>query len=520
MTEFRLLGPLEVIRADHAVALGGRRRRSALAILLLNAGRVVSVERLADDLYGGASPATAVTQVQRQVSELRRLVPEARLETVSPGYMLRLEPGQLDLHRFEQLVEQGVDRLERDDPAGARDLLHRALELWRGPALSDLAGEPFAQSATARLEELRLAALERRLAADLALGRVSNVVAELEALVTANPLREHLVEQLMLALYRSGRQADALTAYRAQRARLIEELGLEPSPTLRRLERAILQHDPKLAADVHPAAPPVAAPVVLAVALERTPSATLVEAAAGDRHETILLQLVASEDSLTSVALALDEQRAALGATGRAAAFVAVDWIEDVLRFARAHDAALVLLDAPSDFVEALPAQLLQQATADVGLVFRGYARIGDAAIYVAFGGSEHDWAALELAAAVARVGDRPLRLVGTGAAPHGRRDASRLLADASLAVQQAFDVAAVPILAPAAPDALLAVVDEAALVLTGVGSRWRTTGLDPVRKALAARAAPPVVIVHGGPRPGLLAAPENRTRFTWSLQN
>jgi DNA-binding SARP family transcriptional activator len=520
MIEFRLLGPLEVVRADRTVALGGRRRRSALAILLLNAGRLVSVERLADYLYGGASPATAVTQVQRQVSELRRLLPEARLETVSPGYMLRLEPDQLDLHRFERLVEQGVDRLERDDPAGARDLLHTALELWRGPALADLAGEPFAQSATVRLEELRLAAVERRLAADLALGRASEIVAELEELVTANPLRERLVEHLMLALYRSGRQADALTAYRAQRARLIDDLGLEPGPTLRQLERAILQHDPKLAVDAHPAAPRAAAPIVLAVTLERPPSATLVDATVGNGHETILLQLVATEAALTTAALVLDEQRVALGATVRAAAFVAVDWIEDVLRFARAYDAVLVLLDAPSDLVEALPAQLLQEATADVGLVFRGDTRIGGGAIYVAFGGNEHDWAALELAAAVARVGNRPLRLVGTGAAPHGRRDASRMLADASVAVQRAFDVAAAPILAPAAPDALLAVVDEAALVLTGVGSRWRTAGLDPVRKALAARAVPPVVIVHGGPRPGLLAAPENRTRFTWSLQN
>lgn len=518
MIEFRLLGPLEVVRAERTVALGGRRRRSTLAILLLNAGRVVPVERLADDLYGGAAPATAVTQVQRHVSELRRLLPEARLETVPPGYVLRVEPDQLDLNRFERLVEQGSERLGRDDPAGARELLQGALELWRGPALADLADEPFAQSATGRLEELRLAALERRLAADLALGRAADVVPELEEIVAANPLHEQLVGQLMLALYRCGRQADALAVYRALRARLIEELGLEPGPALRQLELAILQHDPTLAAGAH--APAAGAPIVLAVALERRPPAALIEAAAGDGHETILLQLVSSEASLTAAALALDEQRAMLGATARAAAFVAVDWINDVVRFARTHDAALVLLDAPTALAEALPAQLLQQATADVGLVFRGDARIGDGAIYVAFGGGEHDWAALELAAALARFGGRPLRLVGTGAAPHGGRDASRLLADASLAVQRALDVAAVPILAPAAPDALLAVVEEASLVLTGVGSRWRTAGLDPVRKALAEHAAPPVVLVHRGPRPGLLAPPESRTRFTWSLQN
>jgi DNA-binding SARP family transcriptional activator len=519
MIEFRLLGPLEVVRNGRAVALGGRRQRSTLAVLLLSAGRVVPVERLADDLYGGAAPATAVTQVQRHVSELRRLLPEARLETVPPGYVLRVEPDQLDLHRFERLVESGVDRLERGDAADARALLHEALGLWRGSALADLADEPFAQSATARLEELRLAALERRLAADLALGRATEVVPELEELVAANPLRERLVEQLMLALYRSGRQADALAVYRARRACLIEELGLEPGPALHQLELAILHHDPALAADTRTSTPRAATPVVLGVALERRPSATVVEAASGNAHDAILLQLVSREASLTAAALALDAQREELGARARAAAFVAADWIDDVVRFAGAHDAALVLVDAPSEFVEALPAELFQQATADVGLVFRGDAPAGDA-IYVVFGGSENDWAALELAAAIARVRNGALRLVGTAAAPDGRRDASRLLADASLAVQRAFDVAAVPILAPAAPDALLAVVEESALVLTGVSSRWRTAGLDPARKALAAHAAPPVVIVHGGPRPGLLAPAESRTRFTWSLQN
>jgi DNA-binding SARP family transcriptional activator len=513
--EFRLLGPLEVVRGGGPVALGGRRQRSALALLLLNAGRVVPVERLADDLYAGAAPATAVTQVQRQISDLRRLLPEARLETVSPGYVLRLDAGQLDLHRFERLVEQGGVELERGDAAGARAILREALELWRGPALADLADEPFARSAVGRLEELRLAALERRLDADLALGRAADVVPELEELVAANPLRERLIEQLMLALYRAGRQADALAAYRAQRERLAEELGLEPGPALRRLEAAILQQDPGLAGETQREAPSV----VVAVALEHQPSATLAELAPGETREAVLLQLVATEASLTAASLALAEQGAKLDGAVRTAAFVAVDWIEDVLRFAAAYDAALVLVDAPAGLAEPLPGALLEQSSADVGLVFRGDAGLTAGAIYVPFGGGEHDWSALELAAAVARTGNRALRLVGTAASSGGRRDASRLLADASLAVQRTFDVSSAPVLAPVTPQAVLAVVDDAALVVAGVGSRWRTEGVGEVRRALVADATPPVVLVHRGPRPGLLAPRESRTRFTWSLQ-
>jgi DNA-binding SARP family transcriptional activator len=511
--ELRLLGPLEVVRDGTAVPLGGRRRRSALAILALNAGRVVSAERLADDLYAGEAPATAVTQVQRQVSELRKLLPEARLETVAPGYVLRLEPGQLDLQRFERLIAQGAERLDRGDAAHAREALREALDLWRGPALADLADEPFARSAIARLEELRLVAAERRVEADVELGQAAAVVPELEELVSANPLRERLVELLMLALYRTGRQADALAVYRAQRALLADQLGLEPGPALRRLESSILQQDPDLGAPV-PAA--TALPLVLAVALERKPSAALVGAAVGDARETVLLHLVATESNLTDAAASLEPQRAG---SVRTAAFVADNWIDDVVRFAHGYDAALVLLDAPPGLVEDPPADLLLHATADVGLVFRGDAGIGDGAIYVPFGGSEHDWAALELAAALARTGGHALRLVGTGARPGGR-DSSRLLADASIAVQRAFGVAAAPMLAPATPDALLAIIDDAALAVAGVGSRWQSGGFDPVRSALARDATPTAVLVHRGPRPGLLAPRESRTRFTWSLQN
>jgi hypothetical protein len=252
---------------------------------------------------------------------------------------------------------------------------------------------------------------------------------------------------------------------------------------------------------------------VVAASFGRHPSAALVATAVGDDRETILLQLVAEEAGLTDAALALSGLHRGDGA--RTAAFVTADWTDDVGRFARGHDASLVLVDAVLD---ALPEPLLRQSPADVGLVFGGEAGLRDGAIYVPFGGGEHDWAALELAALLARSRERPLRLVGTGAAPGGR-DASRLLADASLAVQRAFEVASAPVLAPAAPDALLAVVGDAAAVVAGIGSRWRSAGLDGIRRALAAEATP-AILVHRGPRPGVLAPRESRTRYTWSLQD
>jgi hypothetical protein len=307
--------------------------------------------------------------------------------------------------------------------------------------------------------------------------------------------------------------------YRAQRALFAEELGLEPGPALRRLESAILRQDPRLATLRDAWIPEKDLPLVLAVAVGQTPSPGLVQIAVDDAHETILLQLVADEESLSDAAAAVDERRARSGGNVRAAAFVAADWCEDVVRFAGAHDAALVLVDAPSDVVQAL-SSVLRHSTADVGLVVRGDAGIGDGPVFVPFGGSEHDWAALEIAAAVARASDRAVRLVGTGAGPGRPRDASRLLADASLAVQRAFGITSAPILAPATPDALVAIVEEAAIVVAGVGSRWPSNGLDAVRAALAAEARPPLVLVHRGPRPGLLAPHESRTRFTWSLQN
>src|SRR3954451_22945976 len=221
--EFGILGPLEVAVDDRPVALGGPKQRAALTILLLNANRVVSVERLADDLYAGAPPVTAVTQVQRQVSALRQaLGREAGIETRPPGYVIRVGPEQLDLYRFERLTAEAEKALRRQEPERASELLRDALALWRGTPLADLAYESFAQGTIGRLEEIRLAALELRIEADLRLGRHAALDPELEALVWDQPLRERLRGYLMLSLYRCGRQPEALEAYRRARAALVE----------------------------------------------------------------------------------------------------------------------------------------------------------------------------------------------------------------------------------------------------------------------------------------------------------
>ena len=246
--EFGILGPLEASRAGQQLQLGGRNQRAVLALLLLNANRVVSIERLAEDLYGGEAPVSAVTQVHRQVSELRKLLDadggghDSVIETRSPGYLVRVDHSGFDLHRFEGLTGEAAVAA----PEAAADLLREALSLWRGAPLADLAYEPFAQAAIARLDELRLAALERRIEADLALARHAEVVPELRALVAEQPLRERLRELLMLALYRSGRQVEALEVYRATREELVAAYGVEPRPELSGLEQAILRHDPAL----------------------------------------------------------------------------------------------------------------------------------------------------------------------------------------------------------------------------------------------------------------------------------
>ena len=243
MIEFRILGPLEVEDDGRLVPLGGSKQRAVLAILLLHRGEVVSVDRLVDELWGERPPDTATKTVQVYVSRLRKELGQDGVLTRGGGYLLDIEPDQLDAERFQRLTAEGRAALERGDARSASELLRQALELWRGPPLADLAYEPFAQSHIARLEELRLVALENRIEADLALGHHAELIPELETLVREHPARERLRAQLILALYRSGRQTDALASYRDARRALVEEFGLEPSRELQELERAILAQD-------------------------------------------------------------------------------------------------------------------------------------------------------------------------------------------------------------------------------------------------------------------------------------
>jgi DNA-binding SARP family transcriptional activator len=251
--KFNLLGPLEIRQGDRRLTCAGAKQRLLLGVLLLHANEVVSSDRLIEALWGERPPETARKALQMHVSQLRDLLEPDRargagriLVTRPPGYELRVENGQLDLHRFERAVAEARVLAQAGDAQEAARVLRDALALWRGPPLADLSFESFLQEDIARLEELHLAALEDRIDAELELGRHADVVGELEALASQHPLRERVHSRLMLALYRSGRQAEALEAYRNIRRQLVDELGIEPGKELRELEEAILRQDPML----------------------------------------------------------------------------------------------------------------------------------------------------------------------------------------------------------------------------------------------------------------------------------
>jgi DNA-binding SARP family transcriptional activator/tetratricopeptide (TPR) repeat protein len=240
--DFRVLGPLEVVGDQGAVALAQGKARVALGVLLIHANEVVATDRLIDDIWGARPPATATKSVHVYVSQLRRSLGADAIVTRPPGYELRLEPGQLDLYRFERLRKEAAHA----EPATAAATLREALALWRGPPFADFTYAAFAQATIARLEELRLGVLEDRIAAELELGQHGELVGELATLAREHPLRERIRAAQMLALYRSGRQADALAAYQSARRALVDELGIEPGRSLRELEQAVLRQDPGL----------------------------------------------------------------------------------------------------------------------------------------------------------------------------------------------------------------------------------------------------------------------------------
>jgi DNA-binding SARP family transcriptional activator len=515
--EFRILGPLEVRDGDVMLPVTGQRQRALLAILLLHANEVVSSDRLVDELWGEEPPESGPTALQVRVSQLRKALgpAAARLETRTPGYVLRVESGELDLERFQRLVAEA----DGANPEGAAETLVEALALWRGAPLADLAYDTFAQAPIRRLEDLRLAVLERRLDADLACGRHSKVIGELEALVAQEPLRERFRAQLMLALYRAGRQADALEAYRAARESLVDELGIEPGPALRGLEQMILQQDPALDFE-RPEAP--GRSVLVAVRDGARLGSLLAVAEPLARRppkELILAGPVGTEDDLDAASGVLGERREALlaaGVTARAAAFVSADPAADLTRLAVEQDVDLLLLDGVAPLLDDGPlADLLARVPCDVAVLVGG--EPGPGLVLVPFVGADHDWAAVELGAWLAGGRESPLVLAGPREGIAGR-DSSRLLASVSLAVQRSLGVAAQPLLLDTAPAALVEAACDAGVVVVGLAARWPKEGLGTARLALV-ESGRPTLVVRRGLRPGGLAPREALTRFTWTLR-
>jgi DNA-binding SARP family transcriptional activator len=546
--EFWILGPLEVRRDGRPIKLGAAKQRALLAILLLNANRVVSRDRLGDGLWGEQPPATASTALRVYVSELRKaLAAEDDVQAISsaePGYRIDIRPDQLDLTRFERLTEEAGRALAQGDSASASEKLHAALELWRGPALDDFTYEPFAQSAIVRLEELRVVALERRVEADLALGRQVELVPELEGLVTEHPLRERLRGQLMLALYRCGRQADALAAYQAARRTLADELGIEPSQPLQQLEQAILRQDPPLelgvggrdaeAAAIEPPAPADTPPDRSLLVVSDSEDAldsllAIAESLAARPRRELIIALLASSDELAEMTDRLARRRDALRARGmavRTVAFSSQKPGRDTVRLASEQDADLVLLNAGPALLEAGEIDgevgaVLAEAPCDVALVADrgGTAPDEGKPVMVPVGGAEHEWAAVELGSWVAKARGAPLVLLGTSADAEAETDdASRLLAHVSLAAQRGLGIDCTPLLVPRGDEGVLDASREASLLVIGLSDRWRQEGLGATRLAVAQTAPVPVLIVRRGLRPGGLAPRESLTRFTWSL--
>jgi DNA-binding SARP family transcriptional activator len=519
--EFRILGPLEVVDQDISLRLGGAQERALLALLVLHANEIVSVDRIVEEVWGSAPPTSAAKIVQIHISQLRKALGGERIVTRAPGYLLCIEPGALDLHRFEGLV----DEARRSEPKIAAGKLREALALWRGAPLADFVYAAFAQQEIARLEELRVSALEARIEAELALGHHAGLVAELEALTARHPLRERLRGHLMLALYRSGRQAEALEAYEAGRRALDESLGLEPSETLKRLQKAILVHDPSLERGL-PAAESTKQSersliIVVQEASNLGPLLALAEPLAVSPPRELILMRVVEPAELGAASSQLGDDRDQLlgrGVRARAAAFSSPSPAHDLIRLASEEDSDLILLDAerPSP-LEGISGELVEAAPCDVALLLELSGCPGDGPVIVPFGASEHDWAALELGAWFARAAEAPLQLIGAvGSATS--RDASRLLADASLIVQRTAGIPAEPLLSKPGREGVTALADGAGLLVIGFSESWRQDGLGATRMKIAESPPAPTVFIRRGLRPGGLAPPETRTRFTWSL--
>ena len=526
MRDYRILGSLEVWEGDRVVALGGARCRAVLAVLVISANRPISVGRLVEEVWGESAPPTASNVVQGHISDLRRALGRDAIETRGDAYVLQVERGGRDVDRFEQLSSQGVEALRDGRSQDAATAFAEALALWRGPALGEIAEGGLLVAEAVRLDEMRLHALEHRIEAELASGRDAELVGELRALVAEHPLREPLRAHLVVALYRAGRHVEALAVLRETRRSLADELGLDPGPRLQELERAILVHDPALGAPPRPlpAATPIAPPRSIMVAqLGEEALDALIGLAAPlasrSGRELLVTSLADDAGHLGAAARALNARRDELlrdGVAARSASFTSGNAGEDIVRLARQQDADLLLVESPRALLgDPHLVAILAGAACDVAILI---GRPAQGPVLVAFSGAEHDWAAIELGAWLATARGDALVLAGSTGDGSGR-DASRLLANASIAIQRTVGVAAEPLLVPPDPGSLAAAATGMGLVVVGLSRRWQQEGLGPARSALVGREAGATLLVRRGLRPGGLAPVGHETRFTWTIQ-
>jgi DNA-binding SARP family transcriptional activator len=533
--EFRLLGPLEVRRNGEQVPIDGPHLRALLAMLLLGANTPVSRDRLVDDLWQQAPPRHASNALQVLVSRLRGALAREGADMIvhgAVGYMLAVPRSRLDLFRVEDDWAAARAALRAGDPETAARTLSATLDMWRGDPLAEFAGQWFADADRHRLAEMRLAIRSDRFDAELALGHHQQLLGELRTGVADHPNQERPLRQLMLALYRCGRQVDALAEYTTARRRLDDDFGLVPSSELQQLEQAILRQDASL--DLPDAEVPVAShPIILwsssteALAPMVALSAPLATEASG--RELLLVRLLGEADA-AHLPVAVTEQAEQVHRlrrsriVARSAAFTSGSPGDDLVRLADEQSSVLVLLEFGDHHgsLSNLHTKVLTDCACDVALLAmrQGKRPRAHAAVLVPFGGNHHDWVALEIGCWLAGTSNAPLRLLGVSGGRDGARDASRTLANASLAAQRSYGIVAEPEIVPPGADGILERTAGARALVVGLSFRRGHQGLGSVREALLARSACPVAFVRRGRRPGGFAPARAVTRFTWSLSD
>ena len=533
MLEFTILGPLEARRDGRALDLGGARQRAVLALLLLRAGESVPATRLIDDIWGERPPDTATNVLQSYVSKLRRELGRDSIATRANGYAIVIPDDALDLRIFERRVAAA-----NASPTGeASTALRSALALWRGTPLAEFSDQPWAGTAAGSPRGHAPRSLGARARARPRAGAPRRgCLARSSQLVAEHPLREQLRRLQLIALYRCGRQADALDAYRQARTLLVDQLGIEPGPGAargragdpppRRGARSTEHRRQGAATPAEEQRSILVAPQHDAAIL---PLCSIAEPLARNpRRELIAVRLLGVQDDLarpTADLSALRDELSSRGLAMRVAAYTSIDPAADLVQLATAQESDLLLLDAPAALLEdgavdETLGRILRDAPCDVAVLV-GHAAVHREAtrpVVVPFGGNENDWSALELAAWTARALGTTLRLVGTSADRfRGRRDASRLLGKVSLLVQAVVGIVAEPVLVKAGPDGLIDAAREAELLVLGLSPRWQTEGLGTPRLEVV-QAGVPTLLVRRGLRPGALAPRETMTRFTWTM--